>query len=249
MAIFSKKNNAKRSEDQAKVILDESLEGKPLDKEPSAVESAAPESTATDSSGSPSSVTESAATDPTRSAKGDIEAARTDSDQQEELEPEPIETPPVVRTSLRHRRSHSTDAFSASRPEFGPGRARGSRHAGRGQRQRRGDRRGRGSQGGGASRTASRRSKRRSSSLRGNLGPCAARSRPIKRTSRKPSTFGNGCTWPTSTKDPSRLRCPFRHAGAPGADQAHLKLRSHSWTLCAPGPRCGRDQGRSPQGS
>ena len=96
MAIFSKKNNAKRSEDQAKVILDESLEGKPLDKAPSVVESAAPESTATDSSGSPSSVTESGATDPTRSAKGDIEAARTDSDQQEELEPEPIETPPVV---------------------------------------------------------------------------------------------------------------------------------------------------------
>jgi len=96
MAIFSKKNNAKRSEDQAKVILDESLEAKPLDKEPSAVKSAAPESTATDSSGSPSSVTESGANEPAKSAKGDIEAARTDSDHQDELEPEPIETPPVV---------------------------------------------------------------------------------------------------------------------------------------------------------
>jgi hypothetical protein len=96
MAIFSKKNNAKRYEDQAKVILDESLEAKPLDKEPSAVESAAPESTATDSSGSSSSVTESVATEPTKSAKGDIEAARADSDHQDELEPEPIETSPVV---------------------------------------------------------------------------------------------------------------------------------------------------------
>ena len=105
MAIFSKKNNAKQSEDQAKVILDESLEGKPVEsasgKDPAAPGTAAPESAAPEPSTNSPSSAESVATEPTRSAKGDIEAARTDSDHQEELEPEPVETPPVV--PIEHR--------------------------------------------------------------------------------------------------------------------------------------------------
>ena len=105
MAIFSKKNSVKRSENQAKVILDESLEGKPVenasDREQAAVESSAPESTATDSSGSPSSTVEPAANEPA-TAKANTEAERTNTDHHgDDIEPESIETPPVV--PIEHR--------------------------------------------------------------------------------------------------------------------------------------------------
>jgi hypothetical protein len=105
MAIFSKKNSVKRSENQAKVILDESLEGKPVenasDREQAAVESSAPESAATDSSGSPSSTVEPAANEPA-TAKANTEAERTNTDHHgDDIEPESIETPPVV--PIEHR--------------------------------------------------------------------------------------------------------------------------------------------------
>jgi hypothetical protein len=99
MAIFSKKNSARRSEDQAKVILDESLGGKPAesapDKEVAAAEAAAPASAAKEPSPSPSSTAEPGTTEPATSA-ANSEAERANVDHHDDVEPEPIETPPVV---------------------------------------------------------------------------------------------------------------------------------------------------------
>ncbi len=105
MAIFSKKNNAKRSEDQAKVILDESLEGKPVESAPdkgsAAVEAAAPTSTAAEPSTAPSSTAEPAATEPAASATASGAAERANADHHDDVEPEAIETPPVVAIERR----------------------------------------------------------------------------------------------------------------------------------------------------
>ena len=103
MAIFSKKNSAKRSDEQAKVILDESLEGKPADSSPVKESTAASattqeptnheppaEESKPDSKDSPSVVAEPAAAAPATTAPANTTT------EQEELEPEPIETPPVV---------------------------------------------------------------------------------------------------------------------------------------------------------
>jgi hypothetical protein len=112
MAIFSKKNNAKRSDEQAKVILDESLEGKPVgepvDSSPaketaaatattqeSTTESTTRELSAQESKDSPSGVVEPSAAKP-----ADTSPDRTTTEH-EELEPESIDTPPVV--PIEHR--------------------------------------------------------------------------------------------------------------------------------------------------
>jgi hypothetical protein len=94
MAIFSKKNNAKRSDDQAKVILDESLEGKPVE-DPPGKESTAAEVAAKEPTVSPSVVVEPAATKPAPAVP-----ASTDTDH-EDIEPEAIATPPVM--PIEHR--------------------------------------------------------------------------------------------------------------------------------------------------
>jgi hypothetical protein len=112
MAIFSKKNNAKRSNEQAKVILDESLEGKPVENpaESPPVKEATAASAITQepmtheppaqepkngTTLSPAVAAEPAAAQPAADAPAKL---ATDN---EELEPEPIETPPVV--PIAHR--------------------------------------------------------------------------------------------------------------------------------------------------
>ncbi len=98
MAIFSKKNSAKRSEDQAKVILDESLEGKPVESP------AGKESAVTETAGAPAEQPETAsspgaepvATEPEASTTANGEAERAKADHQDDVEPEAIETPAVV---------------------------------------------------------------------------------------------------------------------------------------------------------
>jgi len=111
MAIFSRKNNAKRSDEQAKVILDKSLEGRPVG-EPAAELDSSPvkESTVTAATtqepppqepteeapkDSPSVVVEPSATRLTKAAPTSTTA------ENEEFEPESIETPPVV--PIEHR--------------------------------------------------------------------------------------------------------------------------------------------------
>jgi hypothetical protein len=94
MAIFSKKNG-KRSDEQAKVILDESLEGKAVEDSPTK-ESATPKAAAQETTASPTVATEPAKTaEPAAVAKEPSETAP------EDIEPEPIVTPPVV--TIQHR--------------------------------------------------------------------------------------------------------------------------------------------------
>jgi hypothetical protein len=112
MAIFSKKNNAKRSNEQAKVILDESLEGKPVENpvESPAVREATAASGITQepmTQGPPAQGTKdgttlgsAAAAEPT-AARPTVDAPAKPATDNEELEPEPIETPPVV--PIEHR--------------------------------------------------------------------------------------------------------------------------------------------------
>jgi len=87
MAIFSKKNNAKRSDEQAKVILDGSLEGKPVEESP-VKETAAAEDAAEQPAGSAAIVVEPAATEPMAAAPAKSES--------QDIEPEAIDTPPIV---------------------------------------------------------------------------------------------------------------------------------------------------------
>jgi uncharacterized small protein (DUF1192 family) len=89
MAIFSKKNSAKRSDEQAKVILDGSLEGRPVEQSP-VKESAAAEAAAEPPAASPAIVAESMASDPVAAAPARPEPHRDD------IEPESDETPPIV---------------------------------------------------------------------------------------------------------------------------------------------------------
>jgi hypothetical protein len=94
MAIFSKKNSGKRSEEKATVILDESLGGKPVEDSP-VKESSASETEAKETTASPSVVTEPAkAAEPAAVAK---EPGETDP---EDVEPESL-TPPVA--PMEHR--------------------------------------------------------------------------------------------------------------------------------------------------
>jgi hypothetical protein len=99
MAIFSKRSNGKRSDEQAKVILDESLEGNAVEDSPakeSAKESATSEAAAQETTASPAIATDPATTnEPAAVAK---ETSETDP---EDIEPEPIVTPPVV--TVQHR--------------------------------------------------------------------------------------------------------------------------------------------------
>jgi hypothetical protein len=116
MAIFSRKNNAKRSDGQAKVILDESLEGKPVEEpvaepdssqvkestaaaattqEPTPQETTSQEPTAQEPKDNPSVVVDPSAARPTNAAPSSTTA------ENEDLEPEAIETPSVV--PIEHR--------------------------------------------------------------------------------------------------------------------------------------------------
>ncbi|HEX7506477.1 MAG TPA: hypothetical protein VF550_06880 [Polyangia bacterium] len=112
MAIFSKKNNAKRSNEQAKVILDESLEGRPVENpvESPAVREATAASGITQepmTQGPPAQGTKdgttlgSAASAGPTAARPTADAPAKPATDNEELEPEPIETPPVV--PIEHR--------------------------------------------------------------------------------------------------------------------------------------------------
>lgn len=89
MAIFSKKNNAKRSDEQAKVILDGSLEGRPVEKSP-VKETAAAEDGAEQPVAAPPVVVEPAATEPVAVAPAGT------GPHHEDIEPESIDTPPIV---------------------------------------------------------------------------------------------------------------------------------------------------------
>jgi hypothetical protein len=90
MAIFSKKQSAKSSNDQAKVILDGSLQATP-EENPPVKESTAAHAEVREPDVSPSVAAEPAAPQPV----ADVPSAP------HEIEPEPIETPPVV--PLEHR--------------------------------------------------------------------------------------------------------------------------------------------------
>ena len=103
MAIFSKKNSGKRSEEQAKVILDESLAGKAAEDSPTNDPPPA-EASAQGPAGQGQSAAQEAA--PSADGKPDgVETAAeakkpTDADH-EVMEPETIDTPPVV--PIEHR--------------------------------------------------------------------------------------------------------------------------------------------------
>ena len=110
MAIFSKKNNAKRSNEQAKVILDESLEGKPVEdpvESSSVKEATAASATAqvsrevsTQEPKDGTTLSSAVAAEPA-AAQPSAAAPPKPATDNEELEPEPIETPPVV--PIEHR--------------------------------------------------------------------------------------------------------------------------------------------------
>ena len=97
MAIFSKKSSGKRPDDKAKVILDESLEGK------QAVESQAKEANPAENTTQRSAPQEPAANpavaaEPAAPTEGAKSASDTD---HESAEPESFDTPPVV--PIEHR--------------------------------------------------------------------------------------------------------------------------------------------------
>lgn len=94
MAIFSKKNSGKRSDEQATVILDESLGGKPAEDSPVKV-STASETEAKETTTSPSVVTE-----PAKAAEPAAVAKEPGETEHEDVEPESL-TPPV--TPIEHR--------------------------------------------------------------------------------------------------------------------------------------------------
>jgi len=100
MAIFSKKNSGKRLEDKAKVILDESLEGKP------AVDSQTQETTPAEDT-TQNSAPQEPATNPAVAAEPANPTSPADSakspgeSEHENAEPESLDTPPVV--PVEHR--------------------------------------------------------------------------------------------------------------------------------------------------
>jgi hypothetical protein len=110
MAIFSKKQSGKRpdrADEQAKVILDESLAGKASEDSP-AKDPPPAEASAQGPAGQEQSAAQPAAqeTAPSAVAKPDgvepaTEAKKTTDTDHEAVEPEPIETPPVV--PIEHR--------------------------------------------------------------------------------------------------------------------------------------------------
>jgi hypothetical protein len=101
MAIFSKKQSAKKSDDQPKVIIDGSLEAKSAEespiKDPLVKEASDADPTAPEPGNSPSAGAETAAADPA----APVPVADAPSGAHEEIEPEAIETPPVA--PLEHR--------------------------------------------------------------------------------------------------------------------------------------------------
>ncbi len=101
MAIFSKKQSAKKSDDQPKVIVDGSLEAKSTEespiKDPLVKEASDADATAPEPGNSPAVAAEVATADPA----APVPVAYAPSGAHEEIEPEALETPQVV--PLEHR--------------------------------------------------------------------------------------------------------------------------------------------------
>jgi hypothetical protein len=98
MAIFSKKSNGKRSDEQAKVILDESLEGKSV--EDSSAKESAKESTTAEAAAQDIAANPVIAADPAATAEPAAVAKETSETDPEDMEPESL-TPPVA--PIEHR--------------------------------------------------------------------------------------------------------------------------------------------------
>ncbi len=104
MAIFAKKNNTKRADDHAKVILDETLQGKPVEDAP-VKESVTAETADQEPKAQEPEVQEPAdgppvAAEPAAAAQETTGKDSSDADH-EDIEPEPIVTPPVA--PMEHR--------------------------------------------------------------------------------------------------------------------------------------------------
>jgi len=94
MAIFSKKNNAKTSDDKAKVILDESLSGSAVTDAP-AKESTVAETAASEPAAVPAAAVGSVQAETAAASPAGPETAH------DEVDPEPLVTPPVA--PMEHR--------------------------------------------------------------------------------------------------------------------------------------------------